>query len=271
MDTGIWTFPVTVRELLVHTGGIADFTSERWYLEKDFTNPAMGYGPLLAWSASQPLQFTPGTKAVYDNAAYTMLARIVEKASGMNFFSFLSQRFFEPLHMTSVAPQSFFDIAPNTARGYMAVDAELGGVLGLQPGAFVPALAWNLTQVDGAGFLVGDAADLQKWDDALLAGRALSPGAAKLFYAAGFLANGKPTYTGAENPASKPGTYLLGGLGEFEVDGVTIYGANGGTPGFLAFTATIPSRHIALTTLTNHGSDIDNSKLTLPIARALLH
>ena len=173
--------------------------------------------------------------------------------------------------MTSVAPQTFFAIAPNTARGYMVVDAELAGVLGLQPGAFVPALDWNLTQVDGAGFLVGDAADLQKWDDALLAGSALSPGAAKLFYTAGILANGKPAYTGPENPAAKPGTYLLGGLGKFELDGMTIYGANGGTTGFLAFTATIPSKHIAITTLTNHGNDIDNSKLTIPVVRALLH
>jgi len=91
-----------------------------------------------------------------------------------------------------------------------------------------------------------------------------------LFYSAGRLDNGKPTLTGPENPANKPGSYCLGGLGFFQINDVDVYGANGGTPGFLSFTATIPSKHISVTTLTNHGADIDNSKLTLPIVRQLL-
>lgn len=264
-------FPVTIAELLVHTNGIADYTGEEWYVRKDFTNPAVGYESLLAWSASQPLQFAPGTKAVYDNAAYTILARIVEKASGTGFFAYLSERILKPLGMTSVAPQTFFKIEPNTARGYMVAQKEIGSVFGVpDDGSLVPALPWNLAQVDGAGFLVGDAADLQKWDDALLAGRVLSGKAEKLFYTPGRLSDGKAATTGPENPARKPGTYLYGGLGRFEIDGVPIYGANGGTPGFLAFTATIPSRHYAVTILTNHGSDLDNAKLTVPIVEALL-
>lgn len=264
-------FRVTIGQLLVHTNGIADYSGEEWYLRKDFTNPAVGNEPLLAWSASQPLRFTPGTKAAYDNAAYTILARIVEKASGVGFFAFLSDRFLKPLGMTSVAPQSFFKIEPNTARGYMVAPKEIASVFGLsEDGSLTPALPWNLEQVDGAGFLVGDAADLQKWDNALLAGRVLGGKTEKLFYTPGTLSNGKPTTTGPENPAHKPGLYLYGGLGRFEIDGVTVYGANGGTPGFLAFTATIPSRHYAVTILTNHGSDLDNSKLTVPIVQALL-
>lgn len=264
-------FRVTIGQLLVHTNGIADYTGEEWYLRKDFTNPAVGYDSLLAWSASQPLQFTPGTKASYDNAAYTMLARIVEKASGVGFFAFLSERFLKPLGMTSVAPQSFFKIEPNTARGYMVAPKEIASVFGLpDDGSLVPALPWNMEQVDGAGFLVGDVADLQKWDNALLAGRVLSGKAEKLFYTPGTLSDGKATTTGRENPAHKPGIYLFGGLGRFEIGGVTVYGANGGTPGFLSFTATIPSRHYAVTILTNHGSDLDNSRLTIPIVQALL-
>lgn len=50
---------------------------------------------------------------------------------------------------------------------------------------------------------------------------------------------------------------------------MTVYGANGGTVGFLAFTATIPSKHLAVTILTNEGQ-IDNSKLTTPILDALV-
>ncbi|HEX5275642.1 MAG TPA: serine hydrolase domain-containing protein [Candidatus Rubrimentiphilum sp.] len=267
-------FPITIRQLLVHTSGVADYTGQLWYLRKDYTNPFVGTAPLLEWSASQKLEFAPGTKAEYDNAAYTMLARIVERASKMPFFSYLQQRFFKPLGMTSVAPQTFFKIEPNTARGYMVIDTEDASTaynLPLDPRALVPSLAWNMEQVDGAGYLVGDAADLQKWDNALLAGRVFKGAATKLFHEQGMLTNGKPTYTGPENPANKPGVYLLGGLGYFFVDNVGIYGANGGTSGFLSFTATMPSKHISITTLTNHGADLNNSLLTFPIVRALLH
>lgn len=265
-------FPVTIRQMLVHTSGIADAGNQPWYLTTSFTNPFEGTKEMFKWSASQPLEFTPGSKAAYDNTAYTLLARIVEKASGEPFFTFLSQKFLKPLGMTSVAPQTFFTIEPNTAQGYWFMGKEFASLLGLpyEPETLQQALPWNMKQVDGAGFLVGDTADLQKWDDALLNGRILKGKAKTLFYSPGHLINGKPTYTGPENPAHKPGIYLYGGLGQFAVDGVDVYGANGGTPGFLTFTCTIPSKHMSLTILTNHGADLDNSLLTVPILRALI-
>jgi CubicO group peptidase (beta-lactamase class C family) len=265
-------FPITIEQLLVHTSGLADFASEEWYFRKDFTNPFVGHDELLKWSAAQPLVFTPGTKAEYDNAGYTLLARVVEKASGMKYFDFLHARFFKPLGMTSVAPQSYFTLQPNTAIGYMAGDGAMAKALGLG-GAdpLVMALPWNIEQVDGAGFLVGDAADLEKWDDALLEHRVLHGDAEKMFYTQGHLTNGEATYAGPENPTTHArAVYCYGGLAFISVLGVTTYGANGGTPGFLSFTVTIPSKHISVTTLSNHGSDIDNSKLTTPIVEAVL-
>lgn len=263
--------PITIEEMLVHTSGLADFASEDWYFRKDFTNPFVGHDELLTWSAAQPLVFTPGTKAEYDNAAYTLLARVVEKASGMKYFDFLDAQFFKPLGMTSVAPQSYFTLQPNTAIGYMAGDGVMAKALGLAANPLAVALPWNMDQVDGAGFLVGDAADLEKWDDALLAHRVLHGDAEKMFYTQGHLTSGEPTYTGPENPTTHArAIYCYGGLAFFPVLGITTYGANGGTPGFLSFTVTIPSKHISVTTLSNHGSDIDNSKLTTPIMEALL-
>ncbi len=83
-------FPVTIRQVLLHSGAIPDFANELWYVTKYYTNPFAGTEDLLKWSASQPLEFTPGEKAVYDNAGYAILARIVEKASGEPYFTFLS-------------------------------------------------------------------------------------------------------------------------------------------------------------------------------------
>lgn len=266
-------FPVTIREMLVHTSGIPDYVSEEWYFTKYYSNPAARTDDLFKWSASHPPVFEPGTKTEYDNAAYTLLARIVEKASGEPFFTYLSRTFLKPLGMTSVAPQTFFKIEPNTAQGYGFMDKAFAQVLRLpyEPTTLQQAIPWNMETVDGAGYLVGDTADLQKWQDALAAGTVLKGSAKTLFYTAGRLNNGKPTYTGPENPARKPGVYLYGGLGRFYVDDVEVIGANGGTSGFLSFTCAIPSKHMAVTILTNHGSDLDNSLLTMPVLRALLH
>jgi hypothetical protein len=45
--------------------------------------------------------------------------------------------------------------------------------------------------------------------------------------------------------------------------------ANGGTAGFLTFTAIVPDMHLAVTTLTNLGQ-VNNADLTTPIVDALL-
>lgn len=266
-------FPVTIREMLVHTSGIPDYVSEEWYFTKYYSNPVASTDDLFKWSATHPLMFAPGTKTEYDNAAYTMLARVVEKASGEPYFTYLSRTFLKPLGMTSVSPQNFFTIEPNTAQGYAFIGKEFSQVLRLpyQPTTLQQAIPWNMQTVDGAGYLVGDTADLQKWQNGLSAGTVLKGSAKTLFYTAGHLNNGKPTYTGPENPAHKPGVFLYGGLGRFEVDNVEVIGANGGTSGFLSFTCSIPSKHMAVTILTNHGSDLDNSLLTMPILRALTH
>jgi D-alanyl-D-alanine carboxypeptidase len=267
-------FHVTIRQLLVHVSGIADFTNVHEYALNvaplPFTGPEWG----LAWAAGKPLEFEPGTKAVYDNTGYVILARIVEAAGGTDFERFLDANFFKPLGMHSAHGFRMFDIAPNVARGYQIWTTELAGIVppGSQPlttGTLIEALPWNLRQVDGAGYLVGEAADLNVWGDALLAGKILHGRWRDAFYQPGTLADGTPAYTSADNKMKNPATYCYGGLARISIDGVTMYGANGGTLGFLAFTGTIPSKHMSVTILTNEGQ-IDNSRLTTPILDALV-
>jgi CubicO group peptidase (beta-lactamase class C family) len=94
---GAWA-PVTVRELLTHTGGIG-------------TNGIVQVGgsPLLRMTTSQvfdfvahqPLTFPPGEGAFYSDPGYFLLGMIIEKASGQSYRQFMQTRIFDPLHMTS--------------------------------------------------------------------------------------------------------------------------------------------------------------------------
>jgi CubicO group peptidase (beta-lactamase class C family) len=267
-------FPVTIRQLLVHVSGIVDFTGTQEYAQDigplPFTGPQWG----LAYAASKPLEFTPGAKALYDNTGYVMLARIVEAASGSDFETFLRDNFFKPLGMHTAHGYRMLAVEPNMARGYLWWTADFAKQMpsGMQPlklETLIDAVPWNLRQVDGAGFLVGEATDLNTWGNALLAGKILHGKWRDTFYEGGTLSDGTPAYAGGDNKMKNRALYCYGGLARFTLDGVTAYGANGGTFGFLAFTATIPSKHMSVTVLTNEGQ-IDNSKLTTPILDALV-
>jgi len=163
---------------------------------------------------------------------------------------------------------------PNMARGYMIWNADLAsfdpeGSQGGKLGMLVNAMPWNIRTAAGAGYLVGDAADLQAWGDALLAGKLLHGKWRARYFAKGILSDGTPAYVGAENPGKVRAAYCYGGFGTWTDRGHTIYGANGGTFGFSTFTATIPDLHIAVTTLTNLGQT-NNAALTTPVLDALM-
>lgn len=264
----------TLRQLLVHTSGIADFTDTKEYLGiAQQIQVGTKWG--LQWSASHPPAFPPGQKAEYDNAGYLILARVVEHASGKSFDSFLQTRIFDVAHMPATYEYRYMRVQPNEAAGYLwwgrdVLDfAPNGAEQGAKPNQLVNMVQWNLRQVDGAGYLVGDAADLQSWDNALLAGKFLHGKWRDLYFSSGVLGDGSPTYAGPENKAVGRPTYCYGGLAKFVINGHTVYGANGSTFGFLTFTATLPDKHISVTVLSNV-KNWHNTTVTEPLLRALL-
>lgn len=270
-------FPVTIRQTLVHMGGFPDFMDAPEYVETIAPTPFLGTDWGLDWAAARPGVFTPGTKAVYDNTGYVILARIIEQASHLPYEQFLHDRFFVPLGMKTVEGYRMLQPRPNTAEGYLWWSKEMcaqfpekaRNVQRIEPETMTVAPPWNMRQVDGAGFLVGRATDLQIWDNALLSGAVLQGKWRDLFYTVGQLADGTPAYAGADNRTQNRAAYTYGGIAKFMVNGQVVYGANGGTLGFLTMTVTVPSRHLAITILTNEGQ-IDNSKLTTPILNALI-
>jgi len=280
-DTATW-FPkfanrgITVENLLVHTSGIPDLLNDtppeinQKYAALPFSTP----DDIIEWAADKPLHFPVGTKAQYSNTGYLLLGRIIEKVSGQSLDAFFATRVFGPLGMHTAHGYQMLKILPNLALGYFFWNADIAtldpsGAQGGKIGELANALPWNLRNSDAAGYLVGDAADLQTWDDALLAGELLHGKWRETYYTPGKLANGEPAYAGPENPGKYRPAYCYGGLAYIMQDGHLMFGANGGTAGFSTFTATIPDRHLAITTLTNLGQT-NNAALTTPVLDALL-
>ena len=95
------TRPITVRDLLTHTSGLASGgagSREAGRVAPRDTNSNLAeYIPKLG---AAPLDFQPGTEWRYSAlAGMETLGRIVEVASGLTFDQFLKQRIFDPLGM----------------------------------------------------------------------------------------------------------------------------------------------------------------------------
>jgi CubicO group peptidase (beta-lactamase class C family) len=150
---------VTVEHVLLHTSGlVGDHGHDHVPLARDEAVAALG-GLELAGE--------PGAAFRYSNAGYTLLALIVEEASGRPYREHLAG---EILRLPGGgAAGGFWDGNP-AAPGPRAVGDPGDGTTG-EPGDF-PGPHWALT---GNGDLAMTMRDLASWTHALFTGRVVSP------------------------------------------------------------------------------------------------
>ena len=155
--------PVTVRHLLTHTSGIRSYT-DVFGEKKVADSQVFTADQILALVKDAPLAFTPGEKYAYCNTGYYLLGMIVEKASGKPYATFLADRIFTPLGMTSTSLDDYADARPQRAKGYCTSNGQTKTAEHTHP-----------TQPFSAGALVSTVVDLARWDAALAARKLLTP------------------------------------------------------------------------------------------------
>jgi len=115
---------VTVRQLLNMTSGIGDFFGERYdATPKEKILTLRDYLPLFA---DRPLEFEPGTSNRYSNGGYIVLGLIIEKLSGVDYYTYVRENIFKPCGMTDTDAFPRDAKTPNLARGY-ARESETAG------------------------------------------------------------------------------------------------------------------------------------------------
>lgn len=82
--------PITLRDLLTHTSGLANLDAPRF--DCSLAELAMAY-------SQKPLEFAPGSQWKYSNSGINTLGRIIEVVSGKPYAEFLDERLFRPLGM----------------------------------------------------------------------------------------------------------------------------------------------------------------------------
>src|SRR6266700_1206533 len=151
--------PVTFRHLLTHTSGLSGGE----------------FGPLSVWgdTAPPPLEEylrkslkvakPPLTSVVYSNLAYTLVAYLVQKFSGVPYKQYIQEHVFTPLEMTSTAFEPRPDMDERLSVPYI-VDEKTGGQVptvrlrasvwpaGIVYGTVLNQANWLITNLNGGVF-----------------------------------------------------------------------------------------------------------------------
>lgn len=220
--------PVTLDHLLHMTGGVRDYLTI-WMLEGWNGTDARSPGDVLDTLArQQALNFEPGTRFLYSNSNYVLLATVVERASGKSLASFARDAIFKPLGMDSTQFDTDGPAVPRRATSYQA---RIGG--------FHPMN--SALQVVGDGGVLSTVADLAKWHANLLANK---------------LGKADPALVKKlTTPGTPPGSPLAYACG-LVVDsfrGAPRIGHNGNWLGFNAATVLFPDRKTSVFALGNDG------------------
>ena len=90
---------VSIRQLLTHTSGIADYGGEEATMGKGAINFQKDYTEeeLIQAFAKMPMDFAPGAKWSYSNTGYVLLGIVIHRVTGQFYGDFLQQHIFRPL------------------------------------------------------------------------------------------------------------------------------------------------------------------------------
>ncbi len=106
---------VSIHHLLTHSSGLGDFHGAKYVCLEDYIREAKDYFPLFE---NEPLSFEPGARWQYSNAGFVILAAIIEKVSGENFFDYVRRHIFKPAGMVNTDYYEADADTPNLAMGY---------------------------------------------------------------------------------------------------------------------------------------------------------
>jgi CubicO group peptidase (beta-lactamase class C family) len=91
---------VTIRDLLTHTSGLVSGPISGYANRSVAAGPKETLADYVPRLGKVPLEFQPGTRWAYSaTAAFDVLSRVVEVASGLPIDRFVKQRIFDPLQM----------------------------------------------------------------------------------------------------------------------------------------------------------------------------
>jgi D-alanyl-D-alanine carboxypeptidase len=235
---------ITVRQLLDHTSGIADYAESTLNL-REYQNPdiPVPYQVALEEGIRASPLYPPGTNFTYSNVNYILLSLIIDKAAGVPYEDYVTRTIFVPAGMNDTFIQQTNHI-PGT---HMTATLRGGN------GTYMEFSNLYVQFDRGSGNIVSTTADLNRFHRALREGRLISKSS--------FAAMEKPS------PQSRDDGYGLGYTTEFRAPAnVTYQGHGGGYPGSHTFWYYLPEKDTYVTINLNSADLSTENVMTLRTA-----
>ncbi len=217
-------WPVTLRQLLSHLGGVRGYNGTESVTTVHYTNVRDG----LAIFDADPLAHQPGSKYLYSSYGFNLAGAAAEAIAAKPFRQLLKDSVFEPAGMSSTRDDDSFAIIPNRVRGYRRTDA--GEVLNCE-------LADTSSKVPGGG-LISTAADVARFGRAVMDGVLLRPETRTLMWTSQHTNDGKSVGYGL-------------GWGVAAFQGQLRYSHAGGQSGTSTYLDVLPKSRIVVAVLCN--------------------
>ncbi|HUX08381.1 MAG TPA: serine hydrolase [Acidobacteriota bacterium] len=119
-------YPVTVRQLLGHLGGISHYTvNEKGNLGSELVGHLATHHTTeeaIAIFKDLELVAEPGTEFHYSSYGYNLLGAAIDGASGMPYARYMTEEVWLPMGMIDTRINNHDDIIPHRARGYDVID-----------------------------------------------------------------------------------------------------------------------------------------------------
>ncbi|HDR7849324.1 TPA: beta-lactamase family protein [Bacillus toyonensis] len=212
---------ITIRQILNHTSGIADYMNSKDFDIMD-TKKSYTAEEFVKMGISLPPEFAPGKGWSYSNTGYVLLGILIEKVTGNSYAEEIENRIIEPLDLSNTFLPGNSSVIPGTkhARGYIQLDgaSELKDVTYINPGS-------------SDGDMISTADDLNKFFSYLLSGKLLKEQQLKEML--------------TTVPTDRKGTGYGLGIVEFKLpNGVSVWGHRGSVLGFSTFVGgTLGGKH----------------------------
>ena len=227
---------ITIRQLLNHTSGIANYTRSKDFNMMD-TKKSYTAEELVKMGISMPPDFAPGKSWSYSNTGYVLLGILIEKVTGNSYAEEIENRIIEPLELSNTFLPGNSSVIPGTkhARGYVQLDRAS------EP---KDVTYYNPSMASSAGDMISTADDLNKFFSYLIGGKLLKEQQLKQMLTT--------VPTGVDELGDS-------GLGIFKMklsNGESIWGHGGTIPGFLTFAGgTLGGKHTLAVNLNSIKAD----------------
>lgn len=222
---------ITIRDLLNHTSGIANFTDQKEFWENVKYDVILSLKEILNFISKLSNEFTPKSNYSYSNSGYIIAGQILENVSGKSWIDYLRENFFTKLQMQETGYQDYFEEASEVV-GYVTYEGQ----------QYSMNKQFNLSWALTAGGLYSTVDDLLKWSSIYHDSNILNDNS-RVQMQTPFLEN-----------------YALGIVVSKTENNKTMISHNGRTPGFVTNVSFLKEDQLKVITLDN----TDGSRAVMP-------